>query len=123
MKFIKTYESFSTLSEEQKTALNTALAEVKDSSAEKVNINSDVVNPKGIAKNPLYDRGQRELDGLGKAYGEFVPGSINKDKNIITAEVIHGVKYSTNKKTEFKSVITMDAKPLEYTIKKIETQL
>ncbi len=129
MKFIKTYEtfsvneSFSSLSEEQKIALNAALLSIKDSSMDKSNINSDAANLKGEQRKPFYDRGESPLEGLGKPYAEFVSGSVNKEKDIITAEVVHGVSYSTNKKTEFKSLITMDAKTLEYTTKKIHTQL
>lgn len=123
MKFIKTYESFSSLTDEQKIMLQSAVEEIKDSSMEKVSTNSEVSNPRGDARNPFYDRGERKLDGLGEPFGSIVPGSVTKNGNTITAEVTHGVKYNSGLRKEYKSVITMDAKTLEYTTKKISTDL
>lgn len=123
MKFIKTYESFSSLTDEQKSKLQSIVEEIKDGSMEKVSTNSEVANPKGEARNPFYDRGERRLDGLGEPFGSIVPGSVSKDKGTITCEVTHGVKYNSGLRKEYKSVITMDAKTLEYTTKKISTDL
>tara|TARA_R110000772_G_C13290824_1_gene437968 strand:+ start:515 stop:886 length:372 start_codon:yes stop_codon:yes gene_type:complete len=123
MKFIKTYESFSSLTEEQKIKLQTIVNNITDSSMEKVPTNSEVANPRGKARNPFYDKGMRPLQGLGKPFGSIVPGSVNKEKDVITAEVSHGVNYESGLKKEYKSIIKMDAKTLEYEVEKIETGL
>lgn len=123
MKFIKTYESFSSLTEEQKIKLQTIVNDITDSSMEKVTGNSEVANPRGKARNPFYDRGSRKLQGLGKPFGSIIPGSVNKEKDVITAEVSHGVKYESGLKKEYKSIIKMDAKTLEYDVEKISTDL
>ena len=119
----KTNESFSSLSDEQKNVIHTVIEEIKDNSMEKVNGNSEVANPKGKARNPFYDRGDRALQGLGKPFANIVPGSVNKEDGIIEVEVSHGVNYESGLNKEYKSLIKMDAKTLEYTVKKIETNL
>jgi hypothetical protein len=118
-----TNESFSSLTDEQKNAIHTAIEDIKDNSMEKVNGNSEVANPRGKARNPFYDRGDRELQGLGKPFGNIVPGSVVKDGGKIKVEVAHGVNYESGLNKEYKSVIEMDAKTLEHTVKKIETNL
>ena len=123
MKYIKLFESFSSLSDDQKSKLHSIVEEIKDQSMEKVNGNSEVANPRGEARNPFYDRGDRQLQGLGKSFGSIVPGSVEKKNGKITAEVTHGVNYESGLKKEYKSVITMDEKTLEYSVKKIETKL
>jgi hypothetical protein len=123
MKFVQTFESFSSLTEEQKIKLQTIVNSITDSSMEKVSTNSEVANPKGEARNPFYDRGSRQLQGLGKPFGAIVPGSVNKVKDVITAEVSHGVKYESGLNKQYKSIITMDAKTLEYEVAKTETDL
>lgn len=123
MKFVKTFESFSSLTDEQKSKLHSIVEEIKDNSIEKVNGNSEVANPRGKARNPFYDRGDRALQGLGKPFASIVPGSVTKEKGSITAEVTHGVKYESGKRTEYKSIIKMDEKTLEYSVKKISTDL
>lgn len=123
MKFIKTYESFSSLTEEQKIKLHKIVNDIMEGSMERVPSNSEVANPRGKARNPFYDRGTRKLQGLGKPFGNIVPGSVNKEKDVITAEVSHGVKYESGLIKEYKSIIKMDAKTLEYEVEKIETKL
>tara|TARA_R110000772_G_scaffold20466_5_gene56836 strand:+ start:5876 stop:6247 length:372 start_codon:yes stop_codon:yes gene_type:complete len=123
MKFIKTYESFSSLNDEQKIKLQTIVDEITDNSMEKVNGNSEVANPRGKARNPFYDRGSRKLQGLGKPFGSIVPGTVVKEKGVITAEVSHGVEYESGLKKDYKSIITMDEKTLEYSVKKIQSNL
>lgn len=123
MKFIKTYESFSSLTEEQKIKLHKIVNDIMEGSMERVPSNSEVANPRGKARNPFYDRGTRKLQGLGKPFGNIVPGSVSKEKDVITAEVSHGVKYESGLIKEYKSIIKMDAKTLEYEVEKIETKL
>ena len=123
MKFIRTYESFSSLTEEQKIKLHKIVNDIMEGSMERVLSNSEVANPRGKARNPFYDRGTRKLQGLGKPFGNIVPGSVNKEKDVITAEVSHGVKYESGLIKEYKSIIKMDAKTLEYEVEKIETKL
>lgn len=123
MKFIRTYESFSSLTEEQKIKLHKIVNDIMEGSMERVPSNSEVANPRGKARNPFYDRGTRKLQGLGKPFGNIVPGSVNKEKDVITAEVSHGVKYESGLIKEYKSIIKMDAKTLEYEVEKIETKL
>lgn len=123
MKFIQTFESFSSLSDEQKIKLQTIVREITDNSMEKVGGNSEVANPRGKARNPFYDRGSRQLQGLGKPFGAIVPGSVEKKDGKITAEVSHGVEYESGLKKAYKSVITMDEKTLEYSVEKIENDL
>lgn len=123
MRHMKTFESFSTLSEEQKIKLHTIVTEITDGSMEKVSSNSEIANPRGLARNPFYDRGSRKLQGLGKPFGSIVPGSVNKKDGIITAEVSHGVKYESGLIKGYISYIKMDAKTLEYEVERKETQL
>lgn len=123
MKFIRTYESFSSLTEEQKIKLHKIVNDIMEGSMERVPSNSEVANPRGKARNPFYDRGTRKLQGLGKPFGNIIPGSVNKEKDVITAEVSHGVKYESGLIKEYKSIIKMDAKTLEYEVEKIEIKL
>lgn len=116
-------ESFSSLTDEQKNTIHVAIEEIRDSSMEKVNGNSEVANPRGKARNPFYDRGDRQLQGLGKPFGNIVPGSVVKEDGLIKVCVEHGVEYESGLRKEYKSEIEMDAKTLEYSIKKIETSL
>jgi len=123
MKFVKTFESFSSLTEEQKIKLQTIVEEIKENSTEKVGGNSEVANPRGKARNPFYDRGSRKLDGLGQSYASIIPGSVTKEKGIIYAEVKHGMKYESGLTKDYKSCIEMDEKTLEYTTKKLGEDL
>jgi len=123
MKYVKTFESFSSLTEEQKIKLHTIVDEIRDNSMEKVGGNSEVSNPRGVAKNTFYDRGSRQLQGLGKPFGTIVPGSVRKEKGTIYAEVKHGVKYESGLNKEYITCIEMDEKTLEYTTKKVNTYL
>lgn len=129
MKYLNKYEnwmtneSFSSLSEEEKSKLHLIMNEIINDSREKVNGNSEVANPKGKASNPFYDRGTRDLEGLGKPFGSFVPGSINKKDGKIEAIVEHGMNYESGLKKRYKTKIEMDAKTFEYSTKKIDTEL
>lgn len=116
-------ESFSTLTDEQKNTIHIAIEEIKDNSIEKVNGNSEVANPRGKARNPFYDRGNRQLQGLGKPFAGIVPGSVIKEGGVIKVTVTHGTNYKSGLKKEYKSIIEMDAKTLDYSIKKIESNL
>jgi hypothetical protein len=118
MKYVKTFESFSSLSEEQKIKLHQIVEEITNNSMERVDTNSEVANPKGLAKNPFYDRGSRKLQGLGKPFGSIVPGSVRKEKGTIYAEVSHGVQYESGLKKDYITCIEMDEKTLEYTTKR-----
>jgi hypothetical protein len=123
MKFLQTFESFSSLTEDQKKKLHSIVEEIKDNSTEKVGGNSEVANPRGRARNPFYDRGSRKLDGLGKPFAGIVPGSVVKEKGVIKAEVEHGMEYESGLKKRYKTAIEMDEKTLEYSIKKIKSDL
>ena len=123
MKYVKTFESFSSLTEEQKIKLHTIVEKIRDNSMEKVDTNSEVSNPTGKAKNPFYDRGSRQLQGLGQPFGSIVPGSVTKEKGTIHADVKHGVKYESGLNKEYITHIEMDEKTLEYTTKRKKTDL
>lgn len=116
-------ESFSSLTDEEKSHLQIVVDKLKGETEEKIPYNSEVANPRGKAKNPFYDRGSRKLDGLGKSFASIVPGTVNKKGDVITAEVSHGVEFESGLKTENKTLVEMDKKTFEYTTKKIETNL
>ena len=115
--FEKFNESFSKLKDEEKIQLKNIVDGLADKSSEKVYTNSEVANPRGLARNPFYKTGQRKLKGLGNPYSNIVPGSVEKNGKEITAKVKHGMEYESGKKTEFTSVVKLDTETGEHDIR------
>jgi hypothetical protein len=121
--FEKFNESFTKLKDDEKILLKQIVDELGDKSSDKTYTNSEVANPRGLARNPFYKSGQRKLKGLGNPYSNIVPGSVEKIGKEITAKVKHGMDYESGKKTEFTSIITLNTETGDYDIRQEESSL
>jgi hypothetical protein len=121
--FEKFNESFTKLKDDEKILLKQIVDELGDKSSDKTYTNSEVANPRGLARNPFYKSGQRKLKGLGNPYSNIVPGSVEKNGKEITAKVKHGMDYESGKKTEFTSIITLNTETGDYDIRQEESSL
>jgi len=129
MNFIKNFkswlinENFSTLDESLKIRIHEILQEIKDQSIEKVDTNSEVSNPRSLARNPFYKRGSRQLQGYGQSYSGILPGSVEDKSDSVEFKVEHGTKYSNNKKTYLLTHVVLDKNTMEYEKRLLEKQL
>ena len=121
--FEKFNESFTKLKDDEKILLKQIVDELGDKSSDKTYTNSEVANPRGLARNPFYKSGQRKLKGLGNSYSNIVPGSVEKNGKEITAKVKYGMEYESGKRTEFTSVITLNTETGDYDIRQEESSL
>lgn len=107
-------ENFSSLEDQIKMKIHEILNEIEDQSIEKVDTNSEVANPRSLARNPFYKRGSRNLQGYGESYRGIVSGSVEDTGSDIEFKVEHGAKYSNGKKTFYITHVKLNKDSLEY---------